>query len=81
MLQVRDRLGPKLGFRGSLNLISQQEIIGILSSFRWGSISILDRSVNVHLRAWGLIGGRHRTIAGTLLNVISHHTRDGYDGG
>ena len=43
-LQVRDRLGPKLGFGGSLDLDSLQEIIGIPYAFRWGWISILDRS-------------------------------------
>ena len=43
-LQVRKALGPTLGFWGSLDLNSLQEIIGIHVSFRWGSISILDHS-------------------------------------
>ena len=44
MLQVRDPLGPNLGFRGSLDPNSSLEIVGIHGTFRWGWNSILDRS-------------------------------------
>ena len=49
MLQVRKPLGPKLGFRGSLDPNSLQKIDKVNRSFRWGSISILDRSSDTYL--------------------------------
>ena len=54
MLQVRKPLGPKLGFRGSLDPNSLQKIDKVNRTFRWGLISILDRSavVDTPAHAW-----------------------------
>ena len=55
MLQVRNRLGPKLGFQGCLDPNSLLEIAKVHRTFRGGWISILDRSASVigHRRPHG----------------------------